>query len=241
MIGIRSVFISSVATCLLAAGFVSAGSITFDFGNSNTANNSQNGGDGNWEPFADETTDISTIAATTIDGLQMTLVGTAVDTNGVADEFWGINNQGIGVITDDTTNGNSDAFDRRINGEIGENVSFSFDQDVFLSSLRLGAFAGNANGAEEVTITPEGGASIVISRTETTTSPTTDWPLGDVLVSAGTPITLTSTVAVGQGVLFNEITVDVIPEPATLMLAGFGFVGIVIACRRQQSSSALTA
>ena len=234
MIGIRIGFFSGVAIALLAAGSATAGSVTFDFGNANTANNSQNDGDGNWEPFANETTDISTVASTTIDGLQMTLVGTAVDTNGVADEYWGINNQGIGVITDDTTNGNSGAFDRRINGEIGEDISFSFDQDVFLSSLRLGAFAGNANGAEEVTITPEGGASIVISRTETTTSPTTDWPLGDVLVSAGTPITLTSTVAVGQGVLFNEITVDVIPEPATMALAALGLVGGVVAWRRRR-------
>lgn len=231
MTGTKNHVTSLLACCLISVGAVPslAATVTFDFGNANTSNNSQNGGDGNWAPFADETTDISTVVSTTIDGLQMTLSGTAVDDNGLADEFWGINNQGIGVITD----GNGGATGRRIDGSIGEVISFSFDQDVTLSSVRLGSFNGNASGAETVTVTPDGGPAIEITQAATSPDPLIDWPLGEVFVSAGTPITLSTAASIGGGVLFNEITVNTVPEPASIVLLCAALAGAASVARRK--------
>ena len=205
-----------------------AATVTFDFGNANTGNNSQNAGDGNWTPFADETTAISTSASITIGGVEMTISGTATDGNATADEFWGINNQGIGVITD----GVGGAAGRRVDGTIGESITFSFDQDVDLTSLRLGSFQTTGGGAnvDVVTVTPDGGATITFT-SDATNAPTTDRSLGGVFVAAGTDIVFTTTSSAASGVLFNEITVETIPEPGSLALLGLG--GLLIARRRR--------
>lgn len=237
MIRITVYVFSCLALALVNASSSVAATVTFDFGNANTVNNSQNGGDGNWTPFANETTSISTTAAKVIDGLEMTINGAASDGNAVSDEYWGINNQGLGVITDDTTNSLPNARDRRIDGTIGESISFSFDQDVTLSSVRLGSFNGVLGATETVTITPDGGAAIAISTDLSTPAPTDDWPLGDVLVLAGTPVTLTTTAPLDNGVLFNEITVNVVPEPGSMLLLGTALVFIALRLRKQRRPS----
>ena len=199
---------------------VGAASITFDLGNGNSVNNSQNGGDGNWIPFADEATAVSTSASMTIGGLEMTINGVA---NGGGDDTWGINVQGIGIHTD----GGSGAASRRIDGDLGEAITFSFDQDVTLSSLRLGS---TTLDTEETTVTPSGGSIITLIGSG---DPLTDYPLGDVSVTAGTLVTLTTSVPTGGGVLFNEITVDVIPEPTSTVLLGTALIGFSLAGRRR--------
>lgn len=197
----------------------SAAVVTFDFGNANTANNSQNGGAGNWTPFANETTPVGTSASLTISGLEMTINGVA---NGGGDDTWGINNQGIGIHTD----AGSGAGSRRLDGSLGEAISFSFDQDVTLTSIRLGSFGL----AEEATVAISGGSTItIVSANE---GPQNDFSLGGNAVSAGTLVTVTTSVPTGGGVLFNEITVDAIPEPGSLALLGLG--GLLVLRRRRR-------
>lgn len=217
-----------LATACAAAAVSQAGAVpvTFDFGNANTANNSQNGGDGNWTPFADEATAIGTTASITIGGLEMTIGGSATDGNAVADEFWGINNQGIGVITDDTTNGLTGSNDRRIDGTVGESITFSFDQDVTLTSLRLGSFQTLLDVDDVVTVTPDGGSAITFTST-LDNLPLTEHLLGGVFVAAGTDIVFTTTSSAADGVLFNEITVDVVPEPGSMALLGIGVLAML--------------
>jgi arylsulfatase A-like enzyme len=179
-----------------------AKAVTFDFGNTMiaTVNNSQNGGTGNWVPFANETTAISTSANTVIGGIRMTLVnGVASNGNGTADEFWAINEQGIGIITDNR----GGQTDRRIDGALGESLVFKFDKDVTLVSARFGSFAGG----ETAIFTPQGGAAITVTAPAGTQTPTNDESLGNVFVAANTPITLSGGSPTSGGFLFNEITV----------------------------------
>jgi|GEM_PF-2087781 len=216
------ILLGALGAAAMTAGSASAAVVVFDFGNANTVNNSQDGGNGNWIPFATETTAITTSASTTISGVQMTLIRAEITGDDlVANDYWGINNQGIGVIT----NGAGGTGGRRVN--VGETIVFSFDTDVYLTSLRLGSF----DALETVTVTPAGGSTITLNGAA---APTDDLLLGNVLVTAGTEIKLTTTVAVSSGVLFNEITVDTeapLPEPGSLALLGLG--GLCVLRRRR--------
>lgn len=213
---------STLTTASLLVGFAPlASGAVFDFGDgNNNTNNSQESGDGNWNPFpSGENVSISTSVSETIGGITMTLLRAEVTGGDTGDDFWGINDQGIGVITD----GAGGPAGRRLSGDVGESVVFSFDVDVFLDSARF----GNFNASETVEITPAGGSTITITGAQ---DPDFDNALGGVLVTAGTEITMTTTG--NNGVLFNEITVSEVPEPSS-SLALLGLGGLAMLRRRR--------
>ena len=120
--------------------------------------------------------------------------------------FHGVN-EGIGIHTDLVSGAG-----RPINGAIAETVIFSFDRDVWMTSLRLGSFSAN----EVVTLTRSAGTTITLTGVSGQVSSTFDQKLGDgfAYVAAGSTVTFTTTNALGAGVLFNEITINTVPEPA---------------------------
>ncbi|BDS06859.1 hypothetical protein NT6N_18990 [Oceaniferula spumae] len=207
--------------------------VVFDFGNgSSNGNNSQNGGLGNWTPFS-EGDPIGSVS-TSIGGIQMTLNGIANDGNATADEAWGINSQGIGIITD----GIDGVTGRRVDGSAGEAIVFSFDVDVFLVSVNFGSFANVGGNDESLTLTPDGGSVITFSTADDggagNADPQYEWDLGGVLVTAGTEIRLTTDPAQTQdgGILFNEITVNAVPEPSSATLLALSGFGLLVRRRR---------
>jgi hypothetical protein len=163
----------------------------------------------------------------TVDGTTITLQGV-----GPAGRVWGSNSQGIGIIPGDML---GMAGQRRIDGTADEYVHFSFDKDATLDSIRLGAL--NAN--EQVTIAfvsgtdPFGGGSFTLSYPSSPPGPQDDIPV-DVFVTAGTVLSLTATTPVQSGVLWNDIVVTPIPEPATAAMLTFSAV-LGIAFRRRRS------
>lgn len=220
-----------VGLLFVNANAVCADIVVFDFGNGSSANNSQGGGLGNWDPFpaGNALTLLSAgSVSTTLSSLQMTLSGSTTDGNSIDDETWGITREGIGIHSDGLSNAKS----RRLDGTIGEMITFSFGKDVILTSLRL----GSAGVGDTVTVTPAGGAAITIVNSGQ--GATNDYFLdsnGDgsgvfTMVSAGTDIAFTTTAG---DVLFNEITVTTaIPEPAVLLFCGIAISAMGLRRRR---------
>ena len=166
--------------------------VTFDPGNANSPNNSQQGGDGNWIPFGDNTTSITNNFSTTVDGLELSISASTDSGTG----NWGINSQGLGIFS--PSEGSNSAA-RRINGALGESLILTFDQDVHLRSLRL----GNFNAGEQFLLL---GEDIDFAVTSNAEGPTFNYSLQGLFLPSGTSIQLTSN---DDDFLFNEISVDV--------------------------------
>jgi hypothetical protein len=218
--------LAAVVGLLLSAASVAA-PIRFDFGNGEV-----DGGTGvaaNVE--IDEGDDMTNPTSVTIGGTEITLQGI-----GPSGRVWGATSQGIGIIPDDMLGMGGQ---RRINGTDGEYVHFSFDKDATIDSIRLGAL----NADEQVTIAfvsgtdPFGGSSFTLSYPSSPPGPQDDIPVG-VFVTAGTVLSLTATTPVQGGVLWNDVLVTPIPEPATLVMPAFAVVA-GIAFRRRWSQKCL--
>jgi hypothetical protein len=206
--------------------------IRFDFGNGSVSNNTgvmanvviANG------------TPLSTGIVETIDGVQITLAGFASPQAG---STWGTTDDGIGVVTVGQSGGAN--VQQRIDGPLGESVNFSFDTDVTIDSIRLGNMVRTTGGNEEVVQIafvsgndPFVGGSFTTSTSATSsTGPADDIPVG-VFVTAGTVLSLTTSVPQNNGVLWNDIVVTPIPEPTAIVLLGLA-AALLFARRRQKS------
>ena len=224
----------ALLTCAVATP--SARAALFDFGNGDfSANNATSDGLSNFtfSVEVDQVSDPLGVRAETIDGVTLTLtpvVGSGFD---FAQSFWGSNSQGIGIRSFDSAaanEGGANGNRRRIDGEIGEAVHFSFDRDVTLFDMRFGSFDPAGDGTEEITeisyvsggSDPFGGTPFTIS-SGTGTDPDQDHPV-NVFVTAGTVLSLSTTTSVGQGILWNGMNVfeGPPPEPLTLQVLSSG-------------------
>jgi hypothetical protein len=200
-----------------------AGTILFDFGNG--AVSPDTGVAAN--VVIGEAVPLS-VESETVDGVTITLEGVG----GEPDSQWGSNSNGIGIITAGQTEGA--AARRRIDATrgTGEFVNFSFDFDVTIDSITL----GNMNIDEVVEIAlvsgndPFAGGSFTFTGPDPPPQEIDDIPV-NVFVKAGTVLSLSASVPKQNGVLWNDIAVTVIPEPATLAMLSVA-MAITIALRR---------
>jgi len=207
-----------VGLALNAASF--AAPIRFDFGNGNVSDDTGVAAnvvivDG---PLTTETA--------TIDGVTITLMGIANPQEG---STWGTTNNGIGVVTLNQAGGAN--VRQRIDGSLGEFIHFSFDSDVTIDSIRLGNMVDDTVEIDFVSGTdPFSGGSFTHN---TAAGPIDDIPVG-VFVTAGTVLSLSTSVPHQNGVLWNDIVVTPIPEPSTIAVLGIA-AGVVVAFRRRAS------
>ena len=195
------------------------------------------------------------LTTSAVDLLGVTLTLTADGPNAVFDT----NTTGLGVNS--SADAGSDGVQRRIDGTagVGEGLLLSFDQDVLLKSITLGAFSttGNETALLEF-ITGDnpfdglsGYNSGIFDLTADTLAMTVNngsaTPLtidfatlaqDEILITAGTVLRLTSDPATSGGFLFNGLEVglalediELIPEPGTLMLLASG--GLLMLRRRR--------
>jgi hypothetical protein len=222
---IRAFCTAGLIALTLSAAAVAA-PIRFDFGDGTV-----DGGTGvAANVVIAEDTSLAGTQGGTVDGVAITLQGI-----GPSDRLWGANSQGIGIITAGVSQSQR-AGQRRIDGTVPEFIYFSFDTDVTIDSVRLGNFTPNpTTGSHEEAeiafvsgVDPFGGGSFTVNTATVTAGPTDDIPVG-VFVTAGTVLSLAASIPQQNGVLWNDIVVTPIPEPATAaMLTLAAVVGIVV-------------
>jgi hypothetical protein len=157
-------------------------------------------------------------------GLTMQL--TAVGNGGLLD--W--NNNGVGVNSTQDTG--TDSEQRRINGALAspESIRFSFDDDVAIRSMLIGSisaanetlslsfvsgtnpFIGLAGYTGDYQLTANSLRFTASSGTAPLLVPFGEAGQDKLFVSAGTVLAITANPATGQGILFDEITVERIFE-----------------------------
>jgi hypothetical protein len=165
----------------------------------------------------------------TIDGVTITLEGIA----GAAGGTWQSTPNGIGIETDGQAG--TAAGRPRIDKTIGESVNFSFDFDVTINSIRLGNMVEDTVEISFVSGNdPFAGGSFTHGMAA---GPTEDIPV-NVFVTAGTVLSLGASVPDQQGVLWNDMVVTPIPEPATMAVLAIA-APLVLSLRRGRSDRGL--
>ncbi len=152
----------------------------------------------------------------------LTMQMTAVGSGGLLD--W--NNNGVGVNS--TLDSGTATDQRRINGALStpESIHFSFDADVAINSMLIGSisagtetlilsfvsgtnpFTGLAGYSGDYQLTANSLMFTASSGTAPLLVPFGEAGQDDLFVSAGTVLAITANPATGQGILFDEITVE---------------------------------
>ena len=213
----------------------SAFAVRFDFGNGSVDSNT--GAAANFVIAEDQPFGASPgNQSLTLEGIELA-IAPIVDqsTADFSMSTWGANTQGIGIRSLDagggfvSGEGANGGQRRRINGNTGEAIQFSFDTTVVIDSLRLGSLAPSDNSGSgdietaEISffsgVDPFGGSSFTFDSDSTVnTSPIEDLPVG-VVVEAGTVLSLSSPTPIASGVLWNDIVVSLPPaDPLTLQV-----------------------
>ena len=219
----------------------SATSVRFDFGNGSVDGNS--GVAANFVIAENQAFGVAPgNQSLMLGGVELTIAPIVGSSSDFSQSQWGANSQGIGIRSRDSGGGTSvdqgsnGGQRRRISGEAGEAIQFSFDTDLTIESVRLGSLApsdlsgrGDIETAEISFVSgvdPFGSSSWAVdAEAAVNTLPTEDLVV-NVFVEAGTVLSLTASTPVTGGVLWNDIVVNVIPEPGSLALFLLGTLAI---------------
>lgn len=217
----------------IVATTASAASIQFDLGNGSVDINTGVAAN----VVVAENAPLSVVTAT-IDGVTMTLTPVVATGADFASSQWGANTQGLGIRSRDDSGstsvdqGSNGGQRRRASGVVGEAFHISFDEDVTIDTIRLGALApSDDSGSGDIEIVElafvsgvdpfSGSGPLTISSDQTLSTPPIEDLLIGVTINAGTVLSLSTDplATTASGVLFNDIVVSrVIPEPMSAAL-----------------------
>ena len=220
------------AVVVFNAAACSAVTISFDFGSAAPAN-----------VVVADNAPVGTVTET-VGGVTITLDPVIAAGADASTSMWGANAGGFGVRSFDAGGGGSvdpganGSIKRRISGDVGEAIEFSFDTDVTLESLLLGSLGSGETAVISLVsgTDPFGGSGVF--EIDGPVDATSDISVG-AAVQAGTVLsisTVNGTTTAG-GILFNELTVSIVPEPGSLALLSLGVTALMGMGRRRTRSS----